>query len=416
MNRYSKKRSGASYAPEVERIELSQSHTGLRLILAVLALLVGAATIAYSVRGVFSRNSGWNEIAAETSEMSCAGDFSFLYELGRGEESASREYKNLVRLYSDLAVKAYQQFSLTEDPDGVHNLHYINAHPNEDISVDAMLMQALRLMTAQDGRFLYLAPIYEDCRNLFSCDTPAEAAALDPRLDAEEAAFVSEVLGFVNSGAVSLCFPAENTVRLNVTEDYLSFAAESEIEQFLDFGVFTNAVIADAIADGLIENGYFFGYLRSCDGFCRGLGTETQLEVSVPRRLGSAVQVAGTAVLSGIQSLVILRDFPVSSDAYNYFDLGNGQYRTAYIDPADGLCKSATDYLMCWSDGCGCTELLLRTLPVFASDNLDPQALSALSDSGIRSLWGDGNYVCCNNADLSFMPETASGFVFELRS
>ena len=415
MNRYTKKSSAADYAPGIERIELSESHTGLRLALALLALLVGAATIAFSVRGVFSRSSGWNEITVETSEMNCAGDFSFIYELGTGEESASREYKRLARLYSDLTVKAYQQFSMTDNIDGVHNLHYINAHPNEDISVDPMLMRALRLMAGKGGNLLYLAPVYEDCRSLLSCDTPEEAAALDPRQDEEEAAFISDVIDFLNGGAVSLSFPTENTVRLNVTEDYLSFAADSEITQFLDFGVAANAVIADSIADGLVESGYSFGYLRSCDGFCRSLGAETSLEVSVPRRQNAAVQIAGRAALSGMQSLVVLRDFPVSSGEYSYFDMGDGQYRTAYIDPTDGLCKAATDYMMSWSEEYSCTELFLQVLPIFAADTLDAQSIRILSDSGIHSFWGEGNSVICNSPDLTFVPDTTSGFVFELR-
>ena len=62
------------------------------------------------------------------------------------------------------------------DSEEFHNLRYINAHPNEDVTVDAALYAALELLEGSGTRYHYLAALYEQYYSLFNSATDAEAA------------------------------------------------------------------------------------------------------------------------------------------------------------------------------------------------------------------------------------------------
>ena len=99
----------------VEKIQLSEKHIHLRVFLVILLLAVAAVSFTYALTSYLKEETGWKVIKVSSAAKANVGDeFTFQYELGGGETSATAEYKALTILYSDAAVKAYEIFSADE--------------------------------------------------------------------------------------------------------------------------------------------------------------------------------------------------------------------------------------------------------------------------------------------------------------
>lgn len=383
MRRTASNRNTARPKP-VQKIEVNSKHLGWRLLAAVLLLAFGAAALGYAVMNLVSPSEkGWTEIRANARNINCSGDFVFLYEVGASGRAASSEQKALTVLYTELAETAWQLFSNAEDTGGVR---YLNDHPGEEMVVDAALYRAFEQVEASGNRTLYLGPVAELYDSLFFCQDDALAADYDPLLNEELRAFFAEVAGYArDAGAVNVALLGHNTVRLDVSEAYSAFAQREGIRDFLDFCWMRNAFIIDYLADALIEHGYTFGSLSSYEGFARAL--DSREDGSYAYNLYDRGEQVGAMRYSGARSIVALRGYPLASpDVNRFYVRQDGEIRTAYLDPADGLSRVAAADLTAYSEHVGCAEILLRLAPVYVADSLDWPSLEALSLSGIHSI------------------------------
>ena len=360
--------------------------------LAVIFLVIGAAALAYGFLHLMGASSGWQQIEAESSrEPSCAGEFILYYDIGAGEMSARAEKRELTSLYSEAARTAYVLFDADVDYPDRHNVRYLNQHPNEVVDVEPALYTALETVQSSGDRSLYLAPVYEIYNGIFTCQEQAQTADYDPRQNQSLAEYFEQCAGFARDpSAVDVELLGDGNVRLNVSEAYLAFAREEQIERFIDFCWMKNAFIADYIAGVLIENGCTRGALSSRDGFVRNLsGAEgEQFGFNIYDGSAELPLPAATMVYSGGISIVYLHSYPLSSsDSYWYRTLSDGQVRTAYLDVRDGLCRSAVEDLVGYSRSESCGEVLLRMIPVYVADALSPEALQALAGDGIYTIY-----------------------------
>ena len=97
------------------------------------------------------------------------------------------------------------------------------------------------------------------------------------------------------------------------------------------------------------------------------------------------------------------------AESWHYFSYSDGSITTTYVDPADGVSKSATDNLFVYGAGMGCAEILLQSAPVFISEELNEEALMELANRGIYSIWGEGNCMVSNNEHASLTAMTENG-------
>lgn len=384
----------------VEKIELSEAHTGLRLLLTLVLLLAGAGFITYAFSSLFSADVGWCEIESGAAEYHCGGDFTFLYRLGETDLSATAEKKLITSLYSDATESAFQLFTNDVAYEDVHNVFYINRHPNEEIEVDPVLYKAFSLVQDYGNRCIYLAPIYARYDDLFYCTDDSQAVDFDPYLNPEVADDYAGIAAFANdTNAVDLELLGDSRIRLKVSEEYLAFARENEIESLIDFFWLKNAFIADYLADVMISNGYTRGCLSSKDGFVRNLdGSGESYSFSITDRVDQVLYAAAQMVYTGPVSIVDLRDYGDGSQTYTF---ANGEIRTPYLDPQDGLCKSAVSELICYSREQGCAETLLQMIPAYLSDTFQPEILSDLAKSEIYSIYCQDGRVLYNDPALT---------------
>lgn len=402
------------YIRPVTRIELPEGNIRLRMILIVVLLSIAVVAIVFGLVSALKTEPGWQEVEVTSSEVNCGQDFVLMYEFGMDGVDATTQYRNVTRMYTELTEFAFQIFSADTEVEGLGNVWYLNRHPNEEVAVAHALYKALELVAEYDSRYLFLGPVYDAYDAVFLAETPVEAALYDPVREPELAGYVQETAQYcADPHMVSVELLGEDRVRLNVSEAYLSYAEESGIETFLDFGWMTNAFLADYMADTLAVNGYTNGYLASYDGFTRNLDDRGNgYSFNLFDRQGNDISMPARMSYAGPMSIVYLRNYPLSEqDRWHYFAYDDGEITTAMVDPADGMSRSATDNLVVYAPELGCAELLLKAAPVFIAEELDLTAMKSWKQEGIGSIWGEGSSLCYNRKDavLELLAESGGG-------
>lgn len=388
----------------VTHVELSDEHVKLRGILAIAFLLLGVGLLAYALTSALSVEAGWQEVEVSSSQMNCSGDFVLMYDFSGSSSSATVQYKRLTNLYTEATEDAFLLFTPNVLEDGVGNVTFLNAHVNETVEVEEALYQALELVAAYSDRHVFQAPATGMYNLVFYSGSDEEAASFDPARNADNAAWLRELAQYVSDPeAIWLELLGDNQVRLNVSDDYLRFAEENEIETFLDFGWMTNAFIADYLADVLAENGFCSGYLVSYDGFARNLDQRgTNYTLQIFDRQGSEICVPAQMYYTAPASIVYLRNYPLAEeDMWHYYTYSSGEIVTIFLDTADCMSKSATDNLVSYSADLGCAEILLQTADVFIAETFQTEKLEALAAGGVFSIWCEGQVIRYNDADLT---------------
>lgn len=387
----------------VNKIELSTEHKRLRLILAAVFLAAGALLIAYSLGNLSSQDAGWSEIKVSSSGLNCSDDFVFLYCLGETGASATEESKALTECYSGAAEYAFQMFTNDVSYENVHNMYYISRHPNEEMEIDAVLYQAFSLIRESGDRSLYLAPVYEQYNGLFHCTEEYQTVEYDPYLNQELADYYAAIAGFANDAAmINIELLGENRICLRVADEYAAFAAENEIESFIDFYWMKNAFIIDYLADEILAAGYSRGCISSVDGFTRNLDRSGErYAFTFYDRVDSLVYPAANVQYTGPSAIVYLHDYGLDSSKQYYYAYSDGEIRTPYLDVRDGLCKSSVSDLVCHSGEAGCSEILLRMIPVYIADTFQRDAPDRLAEEGIFSIYSENGRICYNDAGLT---------------
>lgn len=400
------------YIRPVTRLELSEKNIKFRWIAIVVLLAIAVVAIGNGFHAALSTEPGWQEVTVYPEEVSCSADFVLMYNFG-AEDGANPtlQYKQLENLYGELTVSAYELFSPEAISSAGDNLQAVNASANQPVKVDSKLYDALELLVRYENRHVFMAPVAELYEAVFISEGDGEARAFDPMFDAERGALVQETAAYCSDPAhVSLEVLGDGQVQLNVSSDYLAFAQEHGIETYLDFGWMTNAFIADYMAEALTEGGYTYGYLVSYDGFTRNLDvTGGDYSINFFDRQDHTITMPARLSYSGPYSVVSLRDYPLSDqDRWHYYSYESGEITTVFLDPADGISKSATDSLMAYSGDLGCGEILLQIAPLFTADNLDTDALTGLTGNSVYALWTEGSTVCHTQEDpsLTLLPNS----------
>lgn len=361
-----------------QRVELSQRNIPLRIALVVLALVLAGVCFANALDSSTAIPAGWQEIAPANPQTYTAQDFVLSYNLGAGQKSPKAELQALAPLYTNALDAAYQ--SLANEPvEGVSNLYTLNTQPNTDVRVNELLYDALGQLETSGSRRMYYAPMADQYLALFACTYDEEAEQFDPARNPAAAAFAAEIAAFAQDAAsVRLVLLPEQTVRLEVSEEYLTYARENGVESFVDFGVLRNALLCDAVAEALAAQGYENGVVSSLDGYTRNLCSQEFALNIFDMQEGKAKNL-GAVVYTGPAALVSFRAFPLSQDeAVNYFTYSDGTVVTSYLAES-ALSHTAASNLSTISKEGTVTALALKTLSAFTGDDAAFPALAGIS-------------------------------------
>lgn len=376
MSRYARRRE-----PNVrrkQRIELENINVPLRAVLVGIAILIAALAFGSVVNQWLTVKTGWQEIEAANPKTTAHQSFSFSYCLGAGEQSARAELRAVTALYTETLDDAFRALS-GEETEGVSNLYTLNRHPNEDVQVHPLLYAAFETLEATGSRYAYLAPMMEQYTALFACTYDEEAALYDPVRNADAREYIDQAAAFAaDPNAVRVKLLPDSTLRLEVSDDYLKFARENEIEAFVDFGILRNAFLCDAAADALLAQGYERGVVSSLDGFTRNLSSE-EFSLNLFDLADGKVTNPGAVGYTAPAALAALRAFPTSaSDQLNYYVYSDGTVVVPYLN-AYGLAHAEVSFLACLSAGESAANLAIRALDAYTGGDRTFAALDDLS-------------------------------------
>ena len=382
----------------VQKVQLSEKNVGRRIVLVVLFLAIGSGFLVYGFMNFLRGDSGWREISVKAgSELNCSEDFTLKYNVGAGGVSAGGEAKALSLIYTDAAVKGYRLFNIDESFDDVTNLYDINQHPNEVMTVDPVLYDALKKVSDANCREIYLGPLYASLENLCMSNDDAVAAQFDPEKDDDAAEEAAAVAAFAqNPDDISMEFPGENQVCLHVSDAYQAYAAEMGYTAYLDFFWMKNAFLIDYLADTIRGEGYQLGIISSKDGFVRCLDETGEKEYQYPlyHLSGNEIQSHGTMTYEGPKSIVFFHAYQAGSpDTYRYYQYQDKTMRTPYLSVSDGKDHTAASELIVYSGEYGCADTLLAAFFDYQAESLSGESLKTLASQKIYSVWFENNEI-----------------------
>ena len=373
----------------ITHIEVTEGNKKLRMVLIVALLVIGAMALTAGIMSLLNKDTGWQAVEVSTSEEIGSVDFLFQYNFSGTGAQATALHKQISAVYSDGLVKAYQVF---QSEDAAGTLADVNQHVNEAVTVDALLYSALEKL--QTTRYHYMGPVYEYYDSVIYSTADEYLEDVDPRLDQESKDYVAQLAAFAaDEAAVCLELLDNFQVKLHVSEEYLAFARENEITNFVDLHYMANAFTIDYLAQLLTESGYTHGFLVSSDGYTRNLDNSQVYSMNLFDKVDNTVYPAGVMQYRGPASIVLLKAFPVSRSDTFYRQSGDHTV-FPYADPVDGMYKASVASLLGYSYEEGCADVLLKMLPAFAAEDFQvPQ--------DIYSVWCQDRTVYYNDGAIT---------------
>lgn len=377
----------SNYSPNlkpVQKIELDDSKLSKKLWILLVVFAVAIVALTVAINGFIKVETGLTAIQANPTVVGSDTDFSLQYVIGSSDELSPRiELKSVTTAYSAACDEAYKLFSADTAFDGVKNIHYLNTHPNEECVVSEELYSVFELIKKYDDRSIYLSPLSVDYMNLFISENDIAAYEFDPYENAELAESHAKIAEYaVNPDMVDVKLLGDNKLMLCVADDYLSFAENEGITQFIDLMWLKNAFSVDFIAKRLVDEGFKYGTLTSSDGFSCNLNTESSesFTLGVINRLNGSLNGVASAYYTGSANICYLRNFRLhSQDVFRCYERSDGESRTYYLDVHDGICRTACDVFIGASRDLSCAELALKMSPIYISETLDEGRLEELS-------------------------------------
>ena len=397
--------------PRIIKLEVSEKNMRGRLIAVVVLLAIAFTAIGIAVKGIFTTDPGWKVMDCYADIITYSDDFVFSYYLGT-EGNATAEERAINTVYSQGMEDAFRFFTDQALEDGTKNLAYLNDHLNETVTIEGPLYDALEKLENAGLRHTYLAPVYVEYKPVFLSQNTSEAAVYDPMRNDDLKAYVQEAAAYANDPAhVRLELLGNDQVCLRVSEEYQAFLEAHEIDTVLHLNWMTNAFVCDYVADQLIQHGFTKGFLASYDGFTRNLGgLEDKFRFNLFNRVDGAYELAGSLGYQGAFSVVYLRDYPMNdADRWHYMGYEDGQITTIFLDPADGMSKSAVTDLVVYAADKSCAELLTVAAPAMIAEELDVQSLLAAN-----AIWGEGKTLFHTEADANIYLNEEAGYTTKI--
>ncbi len=387
-----------------ENIEISEKHTKLKIVLLIVFIAIAIVAFTFGILGCLSTDAGWHRVESQGAG-DCGGEFAFYYKIDKGGTKATDELNAVTAVYTDACGAATRIFDGTNTYDGVSNVATLNNNINKDVKIDPVLYSALEKIVAAGDRSIFLAPVYERYYGLYYAQDENSALEFDPYRNAEVAERFAEITAFANDAAhVDIVLGADNTARLAVSDAYFDYADHNGISTYIDFFVLKNAFIIDCLAARLSESGYD-GLISTVDGmYTRNFGEGgDEYTVGIFDLDGEYVYPAASFKGSGSLSAVRFRDYGIGTDSGfdMFYTFSDGKTATPFVDPADGLYKSAIHDYFAYTRASSCADAVLAAIGEYIGSKDISQSADRLLSSGVYSIYCAGRKVIYNDSTLS---------------
>jgi len=361
----------------VERIEVSHKNIGPRVVAFWILVVIAVVAIALGIYFWLRTEKGWQVVEPRSSaKTNCSNEFRFYYYVNGKSSDNRAELRAAQDKYTELTVTMYELFSPYDDISDVRNVYYINRNLNEPIYIDSVLYKAFEKVSS--SRFIYGAPVQAFYESLCSSRDDTAASLYDPARNSEAKAFYEKILAFANDeNHVNIELLGDNKIILHVSEEYVAYAKENEIKNFIDFSYYKNAFIIDHMVEELNSIGLTSGLIVSYDGYTRTL-SEQNCIFDIYSKLGNSYHQISQAKLSKSFSAIALHSYATSGiDGALHYVYKDGTTAHAYFDMNDAMSKCANDCFVVYSSSKNCADLIDFAYPVWVADTFDKSALAA---------------------------------------
>lgn len=311
-----------------DEIRISTSHTTLRAIGFVIALVVAVCAFSFGIASIGNKEPGYYDVEATANEQAERYALGFTLTLYfDGESNAIKEQMARAQeVYSAALLRAYMLLDTENTYDGVVNLATLNASLGQRVQVSdelcAVLADAWNKTQQGRGYSLVAGALIREWESIL---TLSDAAEYDPLRNADSAARIHAVYErTVQPGVFDLTIEG-NTVCLRVAQDYLAFLQENEYDGgVLNTNLLHDAYLLSIVRDALEAEGFADGYLTADSGITVAL--------SAHRGSGAycfystvddeAAQTA-TVAIRPATAASLLRSFPLEEGEFMYYSVGD---------------------------------------------------------------------------------------------
>ena len=372
----------------VEKVELDESNVKRRLILTVLALAVAGVAIGYGISTLTSSSKGWNTIEVNSSaQLNSGSEFTFSYYLGKNG-SPTAERKALSLLYTEACEQAYADFDDYNIYEGINNIRYINEHPNQKIQVSDYLYASLSKMVGKGGRYLYLGPLYEIYCNVLYTDNDTSAELYDVYYSEEYRDFAQQLLSYINNSEnVELELLGNNTISLNISQEYYDYCKANGVKSLISFSWLRNAFIIDFLAERIMSAGYNNGNLASNDGYAINFGGQETIFNLFDWSSNNIFQ-AGSMAIKEKENIINLKSFPLTREDNDYYIYQDGIIRTAHISNNDIYnIDRHPESLIAYSKDVACADIVIEIMADYLNKDFNYSDFGKYVSKGIQSIY-----------------------------
>ncbi len=294
-----------------------------RLVLFCIAVVTAIAAFTTGILQLGHRESGYQEVepTAEGNAVLYESGVHLLYYAEGSSSEIRLKINEVQKIYTDILLRYYKMLDARKTYPEVINLASLNEQPGAALTVDEPLLRVLTDASEKaargQGYQLFSGALHQEWRDLLYLE---DASEFDPLNNTETAERIDSIAQMVNEqDAASLSF-AGNQVTLNVSEAYLNFARERELDApVLDLNLLHDAYLLELVAEGLTLRGYTEGYLYSDSGCSIYLSGEGTLAYELYGYNEAGVQAIGTVTLPSPSSFCQFTAFSPANARYGYY-------------------------------------------------------------------------------------------------
>ena len=275
---------------EVKKIEININKKNLiiRSIIAFAALFLAVILLTNSCSKYLNRSEYLSIDYPEIADLN--GDkhtlfneeisINYYYNLEKEQDTKSNINKKIKEVLNDNLVHTYQLLDANnkyaENGNEMHNLCYINEHPNEWISVNGelynLLLTANTLSNDTEGVYSpFSGVLYQNWNELFLTESVSKyTPSNDPAFSEIMSDTIDRIVKAINDPTTNFEFNENNNqVKFNVSESNKRYVK-------LNLGLLSHAYMIDKLEPLLIEKGLNSGMITSTTGIAVSLGSDLQ--------------------------------------------------------------------------------------------------------------------------------------------
>ena len=345
-----------------DRIQVSEKHVGLRVVLFVVAVVVAVGAFSYGISALGAKQSGYHliEASADSDAPFYNKEITFGYYLEGSSGAIKKATKELVGVYTPILAASYKQLDSSTEYAGAVSIGALNRHLGEEIGVSAELYAVLKdayARTLENLNFnMFAGALYSEWKSVLILDDPV---GFDPLTNEDMAVRFADIAAQVsNLDNFSLEFldDERHIVRFSVSDGYAAFCKEMEIEAgALDLNLLVNAYRLEMIASALEDLGFTDGYLLSQDGLAITLSGCRQQGYALYGMEDGSIVERGSFVVEGRSCKAFMSAFPLGSYSGSYYSVVDGCLRHLFFDTSTGeihdVVMACTLVSLDWKEG-----------------------------------------------------------------